>query len=268
MESVVKKAWEAFNGPAEQHPSLDSKAWWQQRAVSLEMEARAASDPGAAPLYTITTVNNATEDMSAYRGAVIQDVRTFDNWPASFSMLRRLNPWLSRVWGMVTSNSRDAKLNRKRRREGEDPDRVAKLRREKTRGAQCEMVLSILQRQRSMFNMPPLIVLKSMVAFRQGLNMEYWAAECKMRQLMTYAWTRDFVLELAKVGLPLPEPHQGVAFCVYDNCDYHRTKALDRYDDPAEYIKTVNIASVPVPKSLPGLDMRSYSKCHPIWQHG
>ena len=53
MESVVKKAWEAFNGPAEQHPSLDSKAWWQQRAVSLEMEARAASDPGAAPLYTM-----------------------------------------------------------------------------------------------------------------------------------------------------------------------------------------------------------------------
>ena len=130
----------------------------------------AASDPGAAPLYTITTVNNATEDMSAYRGAVLQDVRTFDNWPASFSMLRRLNPWLSRVWGMVTSNSRDAKLNRKRRREGEDPDQLAKLRREKTRGAQCEMVLSILQRQRSMFNMPPLIVLKSMVAFRQGLN--------------------------------------------------------------------------------------------------
>ena len=80
-------------------------------------------------------------------------------------MLRRLNPWLSRVWGMVTSNARDAKLNRKRRREGEDPDQLAKLKREKTRGAQCEMVLSILQRQRSMFNTPILIVLKSMVAF-------------------------------------------------------------------------------------------------------
>ena len=268
MESVIRKAWEAFNRQAEPTPSLDSKAWWQQRAVSLEMEARAASDPSEAPLYTITTVNNSTDDMSAYHKAVIEDVRTFDNWPASFSMLRRLNPWLSRVWGMVTSNARDAKLNRKRRREGEDPDQLAKLKREKTRGAQCEMILSILQRQRSMFNTPILIVLKSMVAFRQGLNMEYWAAESKMRQLMTYTWTKDFVLELSDKGLPVPEPHRDVAFCVYDNCDYHRTKALDRYDDPAEHIKTVNIASVPVPKSLPGLDMRSYSKCQPNWQHG
>ena len=153
-------------------------------------------------------------------------------------------------------------MQRKRRLEGEDPDRLVKLRREKTRGAQCEMVLSILQRQRSMFNTPPLIVLKSMVAFRQGLNMEYWAAECKMRQLMTYSWTKDFVLELSLKGMSLPEPHPDVAFCVYDNCDYHRTKALDRYNDPSEYIKTVNIASVPVPRSLPGLDKRSYSKCH------
>ena len=263
MESVLRKAFEAFNRQAEPTPGLDSKAWWQQRAVSLEMEARAASDPQAAPLYTITTVNNSTDNMSGYRSAVMEDVRTFDNWPASFSMLRRLNPWLSRVWGMVTSNARDAKLGRKRRLEGEDPDQLAKIKREKTRGAQCEMVLSIIQRQRSMFNTPPLIVLKSMVAFRQGLNMEYWAAECKLRQLMTYKWTKEFVLELSSKGMPMPVPHPDVAFAVYDNCDYHRTKALDRHDDPAEYIKTVNIASVPVPKSLPGLDMRSYSKCHP-----
>ena len=50
MESVLRKAFEAFNRQAEPTPGLDSKAWWQQRAVSLEMEARAASDPQAAPL--------------------------------------------------------------------------------------------------------------------------------------------------------------------------------------------------------------------------
>ena len=45
------------------------------------------------------------------------------------------------------------------------------------------------------------------------------------------------------------------------NCDYYRKKALDRYDDDAEHIKTVNIASVPVPISVAGLDMREFSKC-------
>ena len=65
MESVLRKAFEAsgFNRQAEPTPGLDSKAWWQQRAVSLEMEARAASDPQAAPLYTITTVNNSTDEV-------------------------------------------------------------------------------------------------------------------------------------------------------------------------------------------------------------
>ena len=35
-----------------------------------------------------------------------------------------------------------------------------------------------------------------MVAFRQGLNKDYWRADTSQKLLMSYTWTHDFVLEM------------------------------------------------------------------------
>ena len=264
MQNIIEKALKVFNGQTEPPPTLNSKGWWANRAIALEIELKsnqAVDEERQQPVYGISTVSNVADGMSAYREATQRDVLTHERWPAAASVLRRLNPWWTRAWEQCVLNSQDEKVCRKRRFEETEESRLAKVRREKLRGAQCEMVLSIIQRQRSQFNLPCLIVLKSMVAFRQGLNMKYWEGETRLKQLMSYNWTKDFVLDLSELGLPMPPVAKDICFCVYDNCDYYRKKALDRYDDDAEYIKTVNIASVPVPISVAGLDMREFSKC-------
>ena len=77
-------------------------------------------------------------------------------------------------------------------------------------------------RQRSQFNLPFLIVLKSMVAFRQGLNMKCWVGETRLKQLMSCNWTKDFVLDLSELGLPMPPVAKDICFCVCDNYDHCR----------------------------------------------
>ena len=108
-----------------------------------------------------------------------------------------------------------------------------------------------MQRLRSGHNAPFLIVLKSMVAFRQGLNFTYWKAESALKGLMSYQWTHDFVVEMSKKPTELPfKAATSVGFVVYDNCDYHRKKAYDRTDDKSEYVKTVQMVQVPVNAAL------------------
>ena len=112
--------------------------------------------------------------------------------------------------------------------------------------------MSQMQRLRSEHNAPFLIVLKSMVAPRQGLNFEYWKAESALKGLMSYQWTHDFALEMSKkpTGLPF-KVATPVGFVVYDNCDYHRKKACDRTDDKApEYAKTAQMVQLPAHAAL------------------
>ncbi len=90
-----------------------------------------------------------------------------------------------------------------------------------------------------------------MVAFRQGLNKDYWRAESSQKQLMSCSWTHDFIIELTNRPRELPFAlAKTVAFVVYDNCDYHRKKACDRTDNDAEHVKTVQFVGVPVAASV------------------
>ena len=246
---LVKEAFQKFANTVGLEPKPGSKDWWTQRAVMMEQELSAHEQQQEASLFTITSVNHKT-DYARYRQALFQDVRRWTKYPSFISTLTNLNPWLARALNTVVTNSYDEKVGRKRKRE-EPTTRDIAGRREFTRGLQCEMVLSIMQRQRSQFNTPLLLVLKSMVALRTGLNDTYWRAESKCRLLMSYKWTHDFVLELSKEPVVPPfELATNASFFVYDNCDYHRKKAYDRTNDAADYIKTVNIAKVPVEKSL------------------
>ena len=130
-------------------------------------------------------------------------------------------------------------------------------RRERTRGVAYEGILSQLQRLRSQHNAPFLTVLKSMVAFRQGLNKDYWKAESAQKLLMSCSWTHDLVIEMTNRPRELPFPiNKTVSFVVYDNCDYHRKKAYDRTDDDAEYVKTVQFVGVPVAASVPEISQQ------------
>ena len=98
-----------------------------------------------------------------------------------------------------------------------------------------------------------------MVAFRQGLNKDYWRAESAQKQLMSYTWTLNFVLEMTNRPRELPfKLAKTVSFTVYDNCDYHRRKAYDRTDDKAEYVKTVNLVGVPVAASVGEINQAEY----------
>ena len=90
------------------------------------------------------------------------------------SSLRRMHPALTGLLRLLTLNTYDASKKRKRTKEA---TLAAVDRRDRVHGVAYESVLSQLQRLRSQNNAPFLTVLKSMVAFRQGLNKDYWRAE-------------------------------------------------------------------------------------------
>ena len=123
--------------------------------------------------------------------------------------------------------------------------------RKDSQGVVCELIMSQMQRLRSGHNAPFLIVLKSMVAFRQGLNFDYWKAGSALKGPMSYQWTRGFVIEMSKKPTELPfKVATSVGFIVYDNCDYHRKKAYDRTDGKGGSTKTVQMVQVPVDAGL------------------
>ena len=143
-------------------------------------------------------------------------------------MMRRLHPGLTGMLKLVALNTYNP--NAKRGRD-EEAIGAALQRREQVRGVDYEGILSQLLRLRSQHNAPFYTVLKSMVAFRQGLNKDYWRADTSQKLLMSYTWTHDFVLEMTNRPRELPfKLTRTVAFVVYNNCDYHRTKLFDRTD--------------------------------------
>ena len=260
---LVGKAFERFRTRGSQPPQPGTKDWWSDRSCMLEMQLASRGD-NRSTVERLPSVSPSNDDMSAYRLACMKDVLTWTQWPVMTTHLQRACPWVTNVIRSVTWNSTDEKKKRKARKASEARQRNSECY-ERLRGLQNEVVLSILQRQRSIHNTPLLLVLKSMVAFRQGLNHEFWLAESKMRLLMSPQWTHDLILELSEEGVKPPFPlARRVAFVVYDNCDYHNKKALDRYNDPADYIQTVNIASVPVPARL-DLDPANLGESNPIY---
>ena len=239
MQGIFEKAHQRLVGSAEQPPAAGTKGWWADRAIMLEQQL-GQQEGAVAPMFQVFSVSNKTNELSACRQAVKKDVSTIRGWPTGAGMLRRMHPWLSGMISMVQNNSYNKRVLGKRK-SGEDDAQEAQAKHKQLRGLQSEMILSVLQRQRSIYNTPLLVVLKSMVAFRQGLNHRCWAGETQSQMLMSCKWMHDFVLELTAEGVAPPCPlSEEVCFCVHDNCDYHRRKAFDRTQDKAECIKTVS----------------------------
>ena len=40
MQNIIEKALKAFNGQTEPPPTLNSKGWWTNRAIALEIELK------------------------------------------------------------------------------------------------------------------------------------------------------------------------------------------------------------------------------------
>ena len=235
---------------AESEPKFDSKAFWQWRTANLELAAfdKECRETGAMPFYALASVNYSVLDRDQHMEAVYNDVTHVSNWRLAASALRRMHPGLTGLLKLVTLNTYNPAAKRGR---SEEAIAAALERRDKVRAVAFESILSQLQRLRSQHNAPFLTVLKSMVAFRQGLNKDYWRAESSQKLLMSYSWTHDFIIELTNRPRELPFAlAKTVAFVVYDNCDYHRKKAYDRTDDDAEYVKTVQFVGVPVAASV------------------
>ena len=232
-------------------PKFDSKAFWQWRTATLEIAAidNNCRETGAMPIFALQSVNFREVDRGQYMEAIYADITHVSNWPVAASSLRRMHPAL-------TLNTYDPS---KKRGCTKEATLAAVDRRDRVRGVAYESVLSQLQRLRSQNNAPFLTVLKSMVAFRQGLNKDYWRAESAQKQLMLYFWTLNFVLKMTNRPRELPfKLAKTVSFTVYDNCDYHRRKAYDRTDDKAEYVKTVNLVGVPVAASVGEINQAEY----------
>ena len=236
---------------AQGEPKFDSKAFWQWRCATLELAAidKTCREKGAMPLYALHSVNFSVLDRDQYMDALYADITHTSAWPVAASSMRRTHPALASLLKLVTFNTYNPE---KKRGRTEEATLAAVSRRDKVRGVAYEGILSQLQRLRSQHNAPFLTVLKSMVAFRQGLNKDFWKAESAQKLLMSYSWTHDFVLEMTNRPRELPFAiNKTVSFVVYDNCDYHRKKAYDRTDDNAEYVKTVQLVGVPVSADLP-----------------
>ena len=239
-------------------PKADSKAYWQWRTAALEWAAidNNCRETGAMPIFALQSVNFREVDRDQYMEAIYADITNMSNWPVAASSLRRMPPALMGLLRLLTLNTYDASIKRDRT---EEATLAAVDRRDRVRGVAYESVLSQLQRLRSQNNAPFLTVLKSMVAFRQGLNKDYWRAESAQRQLMLYFRTLNFVLEMTNRPRELPfKLAKTVSFTVYDNCDYHRRKAYDRTDDKAEYVKTVDLVGLLVAASVGEINQAEY----------
>ena len=248
--SRVQWALNLVQRHAQSEPKFDSKAFWQWRCATLELAAmdKNCRESGTMPLYALQSVNFSVLDQGQYMDALYADVTHVQNWDVAASSMRRMHPALASLLKLVTLNTYNPE---KKRGRTEEATLAAVERRERARGVAYEGILSQLQRLRSQHNAPFLTVLKSMVAFRQGLNKDYWRAESSQKLLMSHSWTHDFIIELTDRPRELPFAlAKTVAFVVYDNCDYHRKKAYDRTDDDAEYVKTVQFVGVPVAASV------------------
>ena len=238
---------------AKQLPSEDSKECWKLRLANRELHAfqQHSTLDGKFSVYELATVNYSRHSKQDHRDALYNELTDRQNYALAAGALRRLHPFLTSWIRDLTDNTYNARKYHKRINSGEEATQRAVQDREEARGIVCEMVLSQMQRLRSEHNAPFLIVLKSMVAFRQGLNFTYWKAESALKGLMSYQWTHDFVVEMSKKPTELLfKAATSVGFVVYDNCDYHRKKAYDRTDDKSEYVKTVQMVQVPVNAAL------------------
>ena len=238
---------------AKQSPKEDSKECWKLRLANRELHAfqQHSTLDRKFSVYELATVNYSRHSRQGHRDALYNELTDRQNYALAAGALRRLHPFLTSWIRGLTDNTYDARKYHKRINSGEEATQRAVQDREGARGIVCEMVLSQMQRLRSEHNAPFLIVLKSMVAFRQGLNFTYWKAESALKGLMGYQWAHDFVVEMSKKPTELPfKAATSVGFVVYDNCDYHRKKAYDRTDDKSEYVKAVQMVQVPANAAL------------------
>ena len=70
MQNIIEKALKAFNGQTEPPPALNSKDWWVNRAIALEIELKsnqAVDEERQQPVHGISTVSNVADGMSAHR---------------------------------------------------------------------------------------------------------------------------------------------------------------------------------------------------------
>ena len=60
MQNIIEKALKAFNGQTEPPPTLNSKGWWANRAIALEIELKsnqAVDEERQQPVCGISTVS-------------------------------------------------------------------------------------------------------------------------------------------------------------------------------------------------------------------
>ena len=256
----------ALLDPGRKPPKEDSTEYWRQRAIMAEavLQLQRPAAEAAIPLFRMASLNRKHDDLGEGRRLLKVDLINPYCYPQAASCLRRLHAPLVAMLQMITANSTDPQKNARKRGRDADSAQQAAEHYYARRGLVMEGVLSQLQRLRSKDNTPFLTVLKSFVALKTGLHKKYWDAEAKQKLLMGRTWTKELALEMTRQGLaPDFKVEEAVSFFVYDNCDYHATKAFQRTDKKPEYIKTVNIVKLPVSADPTPFSKQEYGEHSP-----
>ena len=260
----LAQAFDDLRNKDKQPPKEGSKEYWMQRCAMAEAAAYKGMGETVVgcDLFTLVSVNPKVDDMAEYRNLLQVDVCNTDCYNMGLSSLGRIHLPLSKFFRMLTANKTDPRANAKRYRPSEEAAARAEERYNHTRRVAIEGIIAQLQRIRSKENAPLWTVVKSIVALRNGLRKSFWEAECAQRLLMSRPWTLKFVLEMTQRGIEEPfQVAEDITLCVYDNCDYHRTKAFQRTDAEGEYIKTVTVVHVPLPQRQYSVDPTEFRKC-------
>ena len=258
------QAYERLRSPNEKTPTEGSKEYWMQRCALAESALYQQQNAGDAgyDLFSLSSVNQRVDDMKEYRNLLQVDVANTQCYERGLSTGRRQHAPLAKFFQMLIANKTDPRANAKRRRQSAEATELAVENYKHARAVALDGIIAQLQRLRSKDNAPLWTVVRSIVALRQGLKKSYWEAESAQRLLMSKTWTLGFVLEMTARGIEEPFPiADDISFCVYDNCDYHRTKAFQRADDEGEYIKTVSIVHLPLEKRLYTVSPQELGEC-------
>lgn len=109
------------------------------------------------------------------------------------------------------------------------------------------LILSLLTRLRSEYNMPVQVVALSILAYRTGLPKVMWKALCHAHVIMSIEWTEKFIKDLHALPMAVvPERRARLALTCYDNCGYYRHLASQRVGDKSDYLNTVNWYHIPL----------------------
>ena len=110
-----------------------------------------------------------------------------------------------------------------------------------------ELTLSILIRCQNIHVLPFLLVCLTLMLLKTGASHECWSILTYMHVAYSREWMEDFCKRVSdRIARDPPGTHEGVKFCVFDNCSYREHTTYQGADSNGGLLHTVNWLRVPL----------------------